>query len=153
MPLQITINVTPTLPQQQQRIQALGKKFVDFTAVMKQIGSELKSYYSGQAFASQGGVFGHKWTPLSMKYARAKANKFPGRGMLERTGAMKNSFRAVSTSNSVVISNTSPYFVYHQSTDARTKMPWRPSLGINDDVRSIAQQLIEADIQKKLAGN
>lgn len=63
---------------------------------------------------------------------------------------MQFSFYANADANSVVIGNSQPYFKYHQSTAPRTRLPRRQMLGINDDVRGIAQQLIQADIAAKI---
>lgn len=45
-----------------------------------------------KAFAAEGAYEGNPaWAPLSAKYAAWKAKKFPGRGILERSGALKAS--------------------------------------------------------------
>jgi hypothetical protein len=182
MPLQITVKLTGD-KEEQERLKALGKSLTDFTPVMKSIGQELTSYYSHQVFASQGGVYGEPWAPLSAvtlymrgaEHTQLSAreagfvgflhNRHGQRGTSPSVAAgislraplttghpdgMQFSFVAQATANSVVISNTKPYFKYHQSTEPRRRLPRRQMLGINDDVIDIVQQLVRAEVSAKI---
>lgn len=64
---------------------------------------------------------------------------------------MQHSFTAVSTTTSVTIGNSKDYFKYHQSSAPRHKIPYRPMMAINDDVKTIVQNIIQADIRQKIA--
>ncbi len=132
------------------KLKSLGAKLYDFRGAMQDIGEEVTKYYSGQGFASQGGVFDNVWPSLSPVYAKLKAKNYPGRSVLVKTGRLQDSFRASSTSKSVVVTNTAPYMAYHQSTEPRSKMPYRPIMKVNDDVKSIVRQIIQEDVTQKL---
>lgn len=148
--LNVTIKITGT-SQEIAKLKRLTNGLKDLGSAMKEVGSETKKYYAGQAFASQGGVYGDEWQTLSPAYAKYKTKKYRGsRGLLVATGDMQRSFTFSSTKNSVTIGNDSPVFAYHQSTQARTKMPRRQMLGVNRDVRGIVKQVIEADIKRKI---
>jgi len=86
------------------------------------------------AFRTEGKIFGG-WAPLSPEYAAWKAQRYPGRGILERTGKMRKSFRSTVTSHKMEIWNSVGYFPYHQSNRPRTKLPRRVMLYIRPESR------------------
>lgn len=176
--LQISVRITGTQATID-KLRRLDTSLLNFQAAMSQIGNELKSYYSGQVFASQGAVLGHPWPPLSpvtllarghsgkgLKFESSKQADFAGLvlsrrlqggggsslnfNILDDTGTMKRSFYAKTTATSVTIGNDAPYFKYHQSSAPRHKIPYRPMLGINDDIRTIVHDIIQSDLSKKL---
>lgn len=91
-------------------------------------------------FAEQGaGGPSGAWTshPLSPAYARWKQTHFPGRGMLELTGALKRSLTSFGEGSvtlygpsSVYISSTVDYAGYHQAGTGT--MPRRPPIEPSD---------------------
>lgn len=131
------------------KLKKLGDKLSNFSSAMRRIGDELKGYYSGQVFASQGGALGHRWTNLSPVYRSWKSRHYPGRGILIATGHMKSSFQSTSTMNSATISNSASYFKYNQLGTHR--MPARPMLAINHDVEDVVGHIIKQDVQEKIA--
>lgn len=132
------------------KLSALGPKLMEFSAAFAILGRELSNYYSSKAFASQGGVFGNSWQQLSPVYAARKGREFPGRGILVATGKMQQGFNFNVTPDTLVIGNDTPYFKYHQSTEPRSKMPRRPMLGVNAEVKAIVTTVIQADVQSKI---
>lgn len=132
------------------KLQKLKDKLTDFGSAMKTIGDEVVRYYAGEAYTSQGGVFDTIWPELSPAYAKRKADKYPGRGILVASGDMQRSFEADPHTDSVAITNTADYAVYHQSTDPRSKMPYRPIMKVNDEVKDIVRQIMQDDISDKL---
>lgn len=149
MPLSIKVKITGT-DQELAKLKKLGDGFQDFSVAMKLIGDEVTKYYSGQVFASQGGIIGERWPALNANYAKSKAKRYPGRGILIATGTMQQSFKSLATAKKVLIYNTAPYFKYHQSTKARTKIPYRPMMKIDNDVKNIVRQIMNQDIQRKI---
>jgi hypothetical protein len=122
------------------KLTALGPKLSEFSAAFAILGKELTDYYAGKGFASQGGIFGESWKQLSPVYASKKGRNFPGRGILV----------ASATPTTLTIGNDTPYFKYHQSTEPRSKMPRRASMGVNSEVKSIVKTVLEADIRNKI---
>lgn len=150
--LNVSIKITGT-EEDLRQLRKLGDKLTDYSDAMGTIGKELSSYYSGQAFASEGGVFGAPWKPLTARYARSKAKKYGfGAGLLvgHSTPHMRDSFKSDSSKTSATIYNTSPHFAYHQSSAPRHKLPRRQMMGVNEDVKKIVKQVIEADIAQKM---
>lgn len=149
-PLGLTVEITGS-DEELAKIRRLGDSFSDFSDAMRTVGDELVKYFSGQAFASQGGVYGDQWPELNPVYAQQKAKDYPGRPILVKTGEMQQNFVANTNSTSAEITNTSPQFIYHQSTAPRSKIPRRAMMEVNDDVHNIIQQIFEDDVAKKIA--
>jgi hypothetical protein len=135
------------------RLDALKIGLRDFTAPLTVIGEELKNYYGNDVFATQGGAIGIPWPTLAASTVKQKLRKYPTYAStpLIRTGKMKSSFRAKVSPVSLEISNDAPYFKYHQSTAPRSKIPYRPMMAINTEVKSIIQRVIQADVDAKVA--
>lgn len=53
-------------------------------------------------FATEGAIGGPRWVPLSRKYARWKAKRYPGRKILTLTGDMRDAFTLRASANHVV---------------------------------------------------
>lgn len=134
----------------QAKLRKLGSSLYDLKASMADIGRDAADYYANQGFGSQGGVFGQSWRPLSVRYAAKKAGTYPGRPPLIATGKMKNSFTYSSTPSSVLVSNTAPQFKYHQSSAPRSKIPRRVMMGVNEPVKRIVRETIQAEITRKI---
>jgi phage gpG-like protein len=147
--MQISIKVSGD-KQVLAKLEKLGDKLTRFGPEMDKIGDSLETYYAGQVFASQGGILGTPWARLSKGYAEEKAKQYPGRGPLVKTGKMIGGFRHKSNDQSVTVSNRMPYFVYHQSSAPRHKIPYRPMMGVNRDVKSIIAQMIEVGVRKRI---
>lgn len=134
----------------QDKLKRLGSSLYDFSVSMRAIGQDLGEYFANQAYASQGGVFGEPWAPLSPKYAEWKAEHFPGRPPLVLSGDMQRSYYAETGPQSVFISNKAEYFKYHQSTDARSKMPRRATMGLNDPLRRVIVDIMQREVTQKI---
>lgn len=130
----------------------LGQSFMSFQMAMREIGKELPAYFAGQVYVSQGGALGEKWEPLKQATKNRKAKMYPGAQPLVATGTMQKSFDAeYPDANSVMIGNTAPYFVYHQSKAPRSKLPRRVMISSGGSVRTIIAQIIDTDIRNKIA--
>src|ERR1035437_6732309 len=101
------MNMTITVSGTERVINKLKKLgTLNFEPEFTKIGQYLKQYYSGEAFLSQGGVYGERWEPLKDGTRAYKAKHYTGRGILERTGKMRNSFSYEASNNSVKVSNS-----------------------------------------------
>lgn len=132
------------------KLKRLKSGLYDFNNAMKEIGDKGSNYFAGQAWLSQGGVFGNKWQRLSSPYAQIKAGEYPGRGILEATGSMRKNFKSKNDQTSVLIYNKSPQFKYHQSTAPRRKLPRRQMIGNSRGFRSLVRDIIQRDIERKI---
>jgi phage gpG-like protein len=102
----------------------------DISSAWPAVTQELRDIMAEQ-FTSQGalGQTG-RWAPLEGRYAARKRRQYPGRTILERTGALRASLQ-VSTGQSIVerspralfFGTSVPYAGYHQS--GTEKMPRR----------------------------
>ncbi len=92
----------------------LDKSLKNFKPDFEVLGKVLTRYYGDAPYASEGGVFNEPWQPLDPEYELEKAEEFPGRGILTRTGKMKTSYFFASTKDTLRIMNRMAYFKLHQ---------------------------------------
>jgi len=147
--MNVSITITGTR-EVRAKIKKLGSSIYDLKSSMSVIGRQAADYYANQGMLSQGGVFGSGWKPLSARYAARKAKLYPGRPILVATGTMKDSFNYSATSTSVLVGNTAPQFKYHQSSEPRTKIPRRPMLGVNDQIKRMVREELTREITQKI---
>ena len=108
-------------------------KVKKFKNAFDRIGRQLVQFYSSAVFSSEGAVIGEKW-PNGPQYHR-----------LQRTGAMRSSFRHRATEEQLVVENTASYFRYHQSNRPRHKLPRRVMIKLDNP----RKQLVVREIQKE----
>lgn len=139
-----------------QMLTGVGLDVKDLRGAMKSVGGNISyNYFGGKVFASRGQIIGQPWAKLSDRYAAQKAKRWPGRIPLVRTGVMRQSWKYTTTPMSVTITNTAPYFKYHQSTKARKKLPRRAMIGIGKQMQDDITNTIALHLQraiKKRAG-
>lgn len=78
-------------------------------------------------FDTEGGFASGGWAPLSSDYADRKAVMYPGKGILQATGALKQAASRptrVQTPSSLTLSIDDPKLEYHQ--EGTSRMPARP---------------------------
>ena len=87
---QFTFKTTPDEAQFSRAFSRFGDNITDFTKPFERIAD---NFYEGEReiFGSGGGAAGG-WAPLSPQYAAWKSLHYPGRPILQRTGAMMESF-------------------------------------------------------------
>lgn len=127
------------------RLNKLGT--MDLHPEFIQLGEFLKRYYSGEAFLSRGQIFGKPWQPI--KNVSSRSRKYVGQP-LERTGKMRNSFVAVAGKTQVQITNSAPYFKYHQSSAPRRVLPRRVMLGVNNPIKAKTLELLNNGIKRQM---
>jgi phage gpG-like protein len=98
----------------------LASRVKDWTPAFEATAYELKNLFSGEVFDTEGSVIEESWAPLSKAYAYRKAQKYPGKGILEATGKMRNGFMTLWRPDMAAVWNEVEYFKYHQSNQPRT---------------------------------
>lgn len=147
--LQLTLDVEGQ-EQVKQLLTAIGGDVKDLKGAMSEVGDHAVKFFGGQVFASRGQVINQQWPRLSDSYAAWKAKHYPGTPMLVRRGVMKDSFTSKPSSMSVTITNTAPYFKYHQSSASRSKIPRRAMLGIYAGMQDDVTNIIATALSKKI---
>jgi len=152
--MQISVTVT-NLDKVDERLSKLGASLHDFTGAMETLGAKLIQFYSNTVFVSGGTALGKRWKALASSTVSEKEKMWPGRGILERTGALSHGFYSDITPTSLYISNKVPYFPYHQlgTSEGRGRghnIPARPMLGTGARVESMIKTVIEADVRDKI---
>jgi phage gpG-like protein len=73
-------------------------------------------------FSSRGALYGG-WTPRKPVYkGGTRIDTWP---LMEKTGRMRKSFEMENSGTSLLLTNSVPYFVYHQSNQPRAHLPRR----------------------------
>ena len=111
-------------------LQAVINKISDWKPELETIGDYLVKRYGNEVFETEGGFLGKRWAKLRPSYDFFKRKNFSGRGTLQRTGAMRKSFESSAGKTEVVVSNKTPYAVFHQFGNKR--MPQRVMMDVND---------------------
>jgi len=133
------------------RLNFLDSELKDFTPAFRKSASQLKSFVSGEVFDSEGAVYGAKWAPLNPAYEAFKQSKYPGKGILERTGKMRKSFKTQHSADFAVVYNGAKYFGYHQSRAARnTRLPRRVMLKLDGPRKEMIVKIFQAEFFKKV---
>lgn len=96
------------------KLRKYGTSILDLSKSMDKTGAYLSKFFSGEVFASRGGVIGERWPALNDNYAAWKARRWPGRPPLMQTGLMNSSFKHKSTKLTASLWNEAEYFEYHQ---------------------------------------
>jgi len=92
----------------------------------------LKNLFSNDVFETEGAAIGEHWQPLSPTYGSQKAKRYPGKGILEKTGTMRNGFLTLVRPDMAQVWNQVEYFKYHQSNAPRTRLPRRVMMALDE---------------------
>ena len=128
--------------------EALG----DWTPAFQTTTEYLIEVFSTDVFEGEGAIIEEHWAPLSRAYAWQKQKMYPGKGILERTGAMKAQFSATYGPKFASITNTADYFKYHQSNQPRSKIPRRVMMKLAGEQRESIMRVFTAYFQNLLVG-
>jgi len=119
------------------RLMIAADSLEDFSEPLESIGGELKKSFD-ENFSMRGGLFGG-WQP------RKDNNTWP---LLEKTGDMRNSFTDEVHSDFVILTNTAPYFPYHQSNKPRQRLPRRVMMKIDQQRKTFITKAFQEYIVK-----
>lgn len=108
-------------------------EFDDWKPELTMVGEYLVEYYQDPVFETEGGIFGARWQQLSSAYQIRKATRYPGRGILEATGALRKSYRKRVFANLLEIANEDPKAIFFQS--GTRKMPPRILMKVDNKQR------------------
>lgn len=150
--MQVTIRITGNA-ETKARLRKIGSGINDMKDAMEHIGQKVGHYYKNDVFMSSGGALGKKWAPLKASTIRNKKRAGFRQNItvpLVGSGTMRDSFIAKSTKTNVIITNSTDYFKYHQSSAPRRRLPRRQMIGINNPIKTIIRDIIKDDIARKI---
>ena len=136
------IQLSVTLEGEKQlsrRLQTIPADISNFKFPLFRIGGEIRGSID-QNFSSRGALFG-RWVP------RKDNESHP---ILEKTGAMRRSFKQKLGNDYIEIFNPSPYFKYHQSNKPRRKIPRRVMMKIDDERKRFIQREFQKHVHEAL---
>src|SRR4051794_28197177 len=133
------------------RLEGLSAGTHNLTVPFRKSADMLIGVFSKDVFSTQGAVIGQKWARLSPYTVAQKARLgFPS-DPLVRTGKMQRSFTSIVASDQAVIYNTAPYFPYHQSNQARKKLPRRPMMALAEAQKQSVVKIFQRYLQEQVA--
>ena len=101
--------------------------------------------FSDDVFATKGRAIGAPWRPLSPATVARKARSGQSSDPLVGTGEMKSSFVSKVSAKEAVISNPTPWLIYHQSNRPRSgRLPRRAMMRLG----TIQREQIVKEFQK-----
>lgn len=109
-----------------EQLQKLAVFLTDLRAFWPRVVPLVTGWWRRQ-FETEGSFAGHAWSPLSPDYAARKASLYPGKGILQATGALRGAASRparAQTPTSLTLSIDDPKLGYHQAGTPR--MPARP---------------------------
>ncbi len=122
--------------QLSRRLLIVADGITNFESPLRKIGGELQKSFQDN-FAQEGALFGG-WQD------RAKDYPWP---ILQKTGRMRQSFKSrIDNRNTILLYNTAPYFVYHQSNKPRKRLPRRVMMKIDGERKDFIIKAFQAYI-------
>lgn len=133
-----------TLEGEKQLSRRLGKladNVKDFSPELGKSTNFLKSFFSGEVFATRGGAIGEPWVERKQVYP------WP---ILERTGRMRKSFMARAEKLRGEVWNAVTYFKYHQSRMPRYKLPRRVMMKLTNQLKNEIIQIFHKGLWERV---
>lgn len=130
------------------RLRGLETHLKDFTPPLKIIADKLQKTFSDDVFSTQGKAVQESWPRLSPYTIAMKAKKGYPATPLIATGAMKEGFRSIVSSDQAVLYNVEDYFKYHQSNKPRKRLPRRAMMKLGHQQREMVQKEFQLYIIK-----
>lgn len=122
------------------RLRGLETSLKDFKKPLEIIATKLQKTFADDVFTSQGKAVQESWPRLSPYTIAMKAKKGYPSTPLIATGAMKEGFRSIVSSDQAVLYNVEDYFKYHQSNKPRKKLPRRVMMKLGNQQREMVQK-------------
>lgn len=131
----------------QDMLNRVRKVMTDMKSGFDSTADYLLKVYTVDVFESEGAVYGRRWTPLNPHYAAWKSTRYPGRGILERSGEMRHGFKAVSTRDYLLIKNGVPWLQKHQKGEG---VPQRVIVDLTNQMKSRVEEILTNDIMSRV---
>lgn len=113
------------------------------------MGRDLMKYFRDDVFETEGAIFGEGWKELTPEYQKRKVEKYPGRGILERTGEMRKGYRLFTSTQMAIIRNIKDYAKIHQ--DGKGNMPKRTLVKVDRMKKDQIGEMFKKHIQERVA--
>lgn len=128
--------------QLSKRLRITSDGIKDFSKPFQQTKDYLISAFE-KSFDSRGSNIGVSWPPLSASTIKQKGNS----NILIQTGKMRSGFTGMFNHVMASVWNTIPYFMYHQSNQARTRLPRRAMMNLGKEQKETIVKFFQAYIQ------
>jgi phage gpG-like protein len=147
------MNISITISGDKEVIKKLGdlqRIFGSWKSELRDSTDFMKKYYSTRVFDLEGQMFGQRWAPVKPAYDTFKRTHAMLFGTLQFSGKMQGSFDSQVGDTEAEVSNSASYFVYHQSSAPRTKLPRRKMIGIDETQKRYVLQVFRQGVTDKI---
>lgn len=144
---QVTITVTGD-KELAKSFRSFAGGMTDFQRPLGASGMFLTKFFSGEVFASRGGVIGKPWPDLNPAYEVEKAQMYPGRPYMVRTGELIKGFFWKAGKTQLDLGNKVKYFDNHQDG---TTVPQRVMMLVDEQRVERVVKYIAADVEEKMS--
>lgn len=129
-------------------IKQAGVDISDLRSELRDVGDYLKEFYATDVYDTRGHVINALWAPLDVRYRKYKQKRAPGKGPLEFSGKMRDSFYSRLGRNQVIVGNKQDYFKFHQT--GTRNIPARRMIKLDRSRQEKVVDIIEAGLEKRL---
>jgi hypothetical protein len=139
--------------QLSRRLMIASDAVKDWTPAFEKSAEDLLEIIQYDVFETEGEAINERWQPLSPKYEKAKAKRYPDAGVLQATSTMRQSFMSRADSTSLTIWNAVEYFKYHQSNQQRrSSLPRRAMLKLTQAMREMVVKNFQVVFLENIGG-
>ncbi len=131
----------------QDMLRRVSKVMTDMKSGFDSTAEYLLKVFTVDVFESEGAVYGRRWTPLNPEYAAWKSTRYPGRGILERSGNMRRGFKSVTTRDYLLIKNGVPYLQKHQKGEG---VPQRIIVDLTQQMKLRVEDILRDDVMSRV---
>lgn len=135
------------LPETKAMLGRVKRVLNDMRPALTSAGEYLLQVFSVEAFESEGSIYGRPWPRLQPAYSLLKSQRYPGRGILERTGELRKGFRLSVGATHALIANAVPHGKYHQLGQG---VPQRIIVALEKRQRDGVETRVRANVMERL---
>jgi len=135
--------------QLMRRLGDISRDVKNWTSEFRQVGDLLLKTFR-ENFRSEGKTLGEPWSPLKASTLIEKRRLGFPPDILVRTGRLRDSFKSKPERYEVVVSNPTPYFIYHQSRRPRHRLPRRVMMKIDDKRKQLIVKMFQKSVENML---
>ena len=126
----------------------VGSGEFSFQRSLGAAGLYLTDFFAGDVFVSRGRVIGKPWARLNESYAQWKAQHFPGRPPLVKSGEMMRGFESKAGPRKLELWNTADHFDWQN--DGTSRIPARQMMRIDDQRAARVVKYIMGDLTERM---
>lgn len=147
--LDIKITATPDTDVFSRRFTRFASSMTDLQPLVEEL-TTLVWEKIRQGFETEGAATGPIWAALSSSYSEWKRKNYPGKQILQRTGALYDSIEKEVGPTKGEVGTGVPYAIFHQT--GTSKMPARPIIRLKASTKSEMSKIVHLYVLRHATG-